>query len=119
MNSPILLALFSFFGAVQLSNKFGTGPVLNSIVAVGIPFAATTAIKWIYANGYGTPIWGSVFTIASLAVVGVQFAVSLFIFKKIETEDGIATMMGWAIGGALLVIILIPFVFQLVLGPAV
>lgn len=117
MYNPLLLALFSFFGAVQLSNKFGTGPVLNSIVAVGIPFVATTVIKWMYANGYGSPIWGSVFTIAGLAVVGTQFAASLFVFKKIENEDGIAAMMAWAIGGAFLVIFIIPFAFQLAFGP--
>lgn len=114
MNSPILLAIFSFFGAVQLSNKFGTGPVLNSIVAIGTPFVATTIIKWIYANGYGSPIWGSVFSIDGLAVVGVQFAASLFIFKKIEHEEGIVGMMAWAIGGALLVVIAIPFIAQMV-----
>ena len=115
MYNPFLLALFSFFGAVQLSNKFGTGPVLNSIVAVGIPFAATTVIKWIYANGYGSPVWGSVFTVTGLATVGVQFAVSLFVFKRIETEEGIAAMMGWAIGGALLVVVAIPFISQIAL----
>ena len=112
MYNPFLLALFSFFGAVHLSHKFGTGPVLNSIVAVGIPFGATTVIKWIYANGYGSPVWGSVFTVTGLATVGVQFAVSLFVFKRIETEEGIAAMMGWAIGGALLVVVVIPFISQ-------
>ncbi len=112
MDYSLIIALLAFFGAVQLCNKFNVGAVLCSAVAVGIPFLVSIVLKSIYLIGYKMPLLENLFSVAALISIICQFAASVFIFRKLQSEDGYISWLGWGVGGAIVVVVLIPTVIR-------
>ncbi len=63
-------------------------------------------------SGYNLPIVENLFSLSSIITILIQFVVTFILFRKIRDEDGISATIGWAIGGFILIIFLIPFIIQ-------
>lgn len=116
MDYGLIIALLAYFGALQLSTKFNTTPLVNTIVAVILPYLVRLVVQYIYVSGYGLPVVENLFSIQSILLVMLQFVVGYGLFYKLQNDESIGAWMAWAVFGFLVIYFALPFLVVSVLG---
>lgn len=112
MNYGLILIIAAYLGAVQLATKTKAGAVACTLLAVGLPFVISIVTQILLSNG--AVQLNSLFTISSVATFALQFVVGLIVFKNLQNDDSIASVVGWAVGGFVVIVLLVPFVGQMI-----
>lgn len=111
MDYTALLAPLAFLMAVQFSLKLNTGPVFNSIIAVGTPLLASRILAWIMlSGGHNQPSLIDLFPISVIVTTAIQLVVAWFVFSKLQVSEGYDSWIYWALGGGVVVIYVVPMV---------
>lgn len=100
MGYSLFVAIFAFAAAAQLSAKFNTKPMTNTVIAVMIPFGVDLFTKWILHHTLWVP--------SNVAIVVVQFIVALMIFRALHYGDSFSSWIFWTIFGMFLIVFAIP-----------
>ena len=112
MDYGLIITFAAFLGAIQLATRFNAGPLICSFVAVGIPYLIGFITNWIINSAHALPTIGSLFSLSSVITVVLQFFIAVIVFKKLRDEDDLPTVVGWALGGLIVIVGLIPFIVQ-------
>ena len=112
MDYGLILIVAAYLSALQLATRTNIGPLVCSFIAVGVPFVLGIIIKLIITNNYSLLVFADLFTLTEVITIIVQLAVSFVVFKKIKDEEGISGTIGWAIGGFIVILFLVPFLIQ-------
>lgn len=111
MGYEALIPFLAYFAAMWLVLKFNASALLGAIIAVIVPFIVGFVITLIK---FGTSLQTvqDFFTIASIGKLIVTFFISLYIFKKIRESDDVMAMVLWSVGGIILILVIIPYLFR-------
>ena len=110
-----LITIFAYLGAVQLATKDKANALFCSFVAVGLPYVFSIIIQWLNLTAYNLPVLPNLFSLIGIVTVSVQLIASFVVFKKIIDEENYVATVSWAIGGFILIVLLIPYVMQKIL----
>lgn len=116
MDYSSIIAVAAFFVAVQLATRTAIRPLLSASIAVFIPYVVKLVVGFINATSYNLPILPNLFSVASVVTVVLQFSLAVYIFKRIQDEDSIASVLAWGVGGFLIIIVGIPAVVGLLMS---
>jgi len=114
MDYGAIIPLAAFFVAIQLTTRTNVNVLFSALVAALVPYLVALTVRYIIESGNGSPILSSLFSLSSVLSVLIQFIVSIYIFKRIRNEDGVASTLAWGVGGFILVVFAIPYLVGLI-----
>jgi len=115
MDYGLILVIAAYLGALQLATRTNAKVLACAFVAVGLPYIVSLIIQWIITNSHGAGQLTDLFALSGVATFVLQFAVACMVFYKIQNDDGASSTIGWSIGGFIAVVVIVPFVVQLIL----
>jgi len=113
MGYEALIPPVAFLAALQLATRTRVHPAYPASIAVLLPYAITLTLKYVTAIAYGLPVFETLFSIASVATVIIQFVLAVYLFKKIRDFENLMPTIIWGIGGFFVIILGVPYLVSL------
>jgi hypothetical protein len=114
MGYEALIPPLAFLAALQLATRTKVHPAYPASIAVLLPYAITLTLKYVTTIAYGLPVFETLFSIASVATVIIQFVLAVYLFKKIRDFENLMPTILWGIGGFFVIMMGVPYLVSFI-----